>query len=65
MENRDNSHNEQIERWARYIRENPNWKKKFKDFSDAQILLARKAYAKLAQTKEGREKIRKLRRIKR
>ena len=53
----DRSHSEQIERWAEFVRDNPDWKKKFREFSDGQILLARKAYAKLAQTKEGMRKI--------
>lgn len=57
---RDFSHNEQIERWARYVRDNPDWKKRFKEFSDAQIILARKAYAKLAESEEGRKKIMRL-----
>jgi len=55
------SHSDQIERWAKFVRNNSNWKKQFKEFSDAQILLARKAYAKLAQTEEGRRKIKLLR----
>ncbi len=57
---RDNSHQEQIERWARFVRENPNWKRKFKEFSDAQILLATKAYKKIAETKDGMRKIKML-----
>jgi hypothetical protein len=38
---------------------------RFKEFSDLQILLARNAYTKLAQTKEGREKIKELKRLNR
>ncbi len=65
MEKRDSSHGEQIERWARYIKENPDvWKKKFKKFSDAQILLARKAYEKLSETEGGRRKIKLLKELK-
>ncbi len=58
------SHSEQIERWAKFVRDNPDWKKKFKEFSDAQIILARKAYEKLAKTKEGKEKIKLLKKLK-
>ena len=59
----ETSHADQVERWARFVRDNPDWKKKFKEFSDAQILLARKTYEKLAQTEEGRKKIKKLREL--
>lgn len=57
----NNSHKQQIKIWAEYIRDNPDWKKQFKEFSDAQILLARKAYEKLAKTEEGVKKIKLLR----
>lgn len=56
---RDKTHKEQIERWAAYVRDNPNtWKSKFKPFIDSQFLIARRFYKKLAETEEGREKIR-------
>ena len=58
---RDKSHNEQIERWANYVKNNLNWKKKLKPFLDSQIIISRRIYKKLAMTKEGREKIKKLR----
>lgn len=62
---RDKSHLEQIERWAEYVKDNPNkWKPKFKEFIDSQLIMARRFYKKLAETKEGREKIRLLRRLK-
>lgn len=61
---RDKSHLEQIERWAEYVRENPNkWKPKFKEFIDSQLIMARRFYKKLGETKEGREKIRLLRKL--
>ncbi|MFA6023192.1 MAG: hypothetical protein WC781_03830 [Candidatus Pacearchaeota archaeon] len=57
-------HEEQIERWANYVRENPDkWKKQLKPFLDAQIIMARRAYAKLAETQEGREKIKMIKRV--
>ncbi|MBD3253401.1 hypothetical protein GF386_06720 [Candidatus Pacearchaeota archaeon] len=62
---RDKTHMEQVERWARYIRENPDkWKSKFKEFIDSQIIISRRFYKKLAETQEGMEKIRLLRGIK-
>lgn len=62
---RDKTHSEQIERWAVYVRENPNkWKSKIKPFFDSQIIMARRFYKKLAETPEGKEKIKKLRGIK-
>jgi len=55
---RDKSHDEQIERWADYVRENPSeWKKHLKPFLDAQIIIARRFYKRLAETDGGREKI--------
>jgi len=60
---RDLTHDEQIERWAVYVRENPNWKKELKKFLDAQIIMARRAYSQLAETEEGRLKIMKLKRL--
>jgi len=62
---RDKTHNEQIERWAKYVKNNPKeWKKKLKPFLDAQIIMARRFYSKLAETEEGRKKIELLRSIK-
>ena len=61
---RDKSHDEQIERWAEFVRDNPTkWKSKVKDFIDAQIIMSRRFYKKLAQVPGGEEKIRELRRI--
>lgn len=61
---RDKTHNEQVERWARYVKNNPNnWKSQLKPFIDAQIIMARRFYSKLAETPEGLEKIKKLRNL--
>lgn len=58
-------HNEQIERWAKFVKENPTeWKKHLKPFLDSQIIKAQKFYQKLSETPQGREKILKLRNIK-
>jgi len=61
---RDKSHSEQIERWAKFVRDNPNkWKAEFKKFSDAQIIMARNFYKRLSKTKGGMKKIALLRGI--
>ena len=61
---RNKTHNEQIERWAKYVKDNPSWwKEKLKPFLDAQIIMSRRFYSKLAETKEGRKKIELLRNI--
>jgi hypothetical protein len=58
-------HEEQIIRWAEFVRDNPEkWKKHLKPFIDAQIKKSQKFYNELAKTSEGREKIKKLREIK-
>lgn len=58
---RDKTHKEQVERWARYCKENPNkWKSKLKPFLDAQIIMARRFYKRLRRSEKGREKIKKL-----
>jgi hypothetical protein len=55
---RDKGHMEQVERWARYVRENPDrWKSKIKPFIDSQIIMSRRFYERLAETPQGREKI--------
>lgn len=49
-------HQEQIERWANYVREHPKeWKKQLKPFLDSQIIMARRFYAKLSKTEKGSE----------
>jgi hypothetical protein len=58
MSERDISHEEQIVRWAKFVRDNPDkWKAKHKDFIDSQIILARRFYERLAKTPGGKEKI--------
>lgn len=61
---RDKSHDEQIKRWADYVREHPHeWKKHLKPFLDAQIIIARRFYKKLAESEGGMEKIEVLKQI--
>jgi len=62
---RDKTHSEQIERWARFVKDNPNkWKPKFKEFIDSQIIMSRRFYKRLLQTPGGKEKIKTLRNLK-
>ena len=62
---RDKTHLDQIERSAEYVRKNPDkWKAKLKPFIDGQFIMAERFYKKLMETKEGREKLRLLGRLK-
>jgi hypothetical protein len=58
---RDKTHDEQIERWAEYVRTHDDWKIKLKPFLDAQIIMARRFYGELGKTEEGKKKIFELR----
>lgn len=61
---RDFTHEEQIERWAKFVRENPReWKIKLKPFLDSQIIISRRFYKKLSETEDGRKKIGLLRKL--
>lgn len=55
--------NDEIERWAKYVRTHINWKSNLKPFLDAQIIMARRFYRKLIETEGGREKFRLLRKL--
>ena len=55
------THGEQIERWARFVKENPTkWKSKIRPFLDGQILMSRRFYKRLAETPNGLGKIKEL-----
>lgn len=60
---RDKSHEEQIERWAEYVKTHDDWKIRLKPFLDSQIIIARRFFKKLAETEEGRTKIAELKGI--
>lgn len=61
---RDQTHLEQIERWGKFVKENPDsWKKEHTQFIDAQIMKAWDFYERLEKTKGGIEKIRKLKEL--
>lgn len=61
---RDKTHMESVEKWAHYVRENPDWKQKHTAFIDAQFEKSRKFYERLSKTPAGEEKIAKLRSLK-
>lgn len=45
---RDKSHDEQIERWARFVRDNPDkWREEHTNFINAQINKANRFYSGL------------------
>lgn len=61
---RDQSHLEQVERWARYCKENmKDCQRELTPFLNSQIEIANAFYKRLAKTKGGKEKIRKLKRL--
>ena len=62
---RDKTHLEHIEKWGKFVRDNPNkWKKDHGEFIDAQIKKSWDFYDRLKKTPNGLEKIKKLRAIK-
>ncbi|MCE8425264.1 MAG: hypothetical protein J5U17_05745 [Candidatus Methanoperedens sp.] len=60
---RDSTHNEHIERWAKFVKANPRsiWIREVGPLIDAQIIIANAFYGRLAKVEGGIEKIRKLR----
>ena len=61
---RDPTHSQQIQRWARFVRENPDgWKGKFNEFIDAQFEIARRFYDYLLESEVGRKKLREMERL--
>lgn len=60
---RDKSHDEQVVRWAEFVKGHPInvWKPEVKKIVDSQVILANEFYKRLARTKDGKEKIAKLR----
>lgn len=62
---RDPGHAEQIERWARFVRDNPIevWKPQHSAFIDSQLGMANAFYQRLAKQPGGKEIIERLRRM--
>lgn len=57
---------EQVERWAKFVRENPNkWQKDHTEFINSLFLNHEEFFKKLAATPGGKEKILKLYNLKR
>ena len=60
-ERRDKSHEDQIERWARFCLENPGkWKEIHTEFINAQFEMAENFYRRLAEDEEGKKILRRL-----
>ena len=58
-------HEDFIERWVNFKKENPDkWKKNHTEFIDAQFEKANQIIEKLSKTKEGKQKIIKMYKIK-
>ena len=55
---RDRTHIEQVERWADFVRNNPEkWKPVHTKLINAQIIKARGVIDRLAKTENGKDKI--------
>jgi hypothetical protein len=62
---RDLSHNDAVERWARYVKEHPDgWKREHTAFIDAQFVKHEEAVKRIQASSNGREKLIELYRIK-
>ena len=58
------THDEQVERWAKFVKENPqSWKKEHTQFINAQIEKSWNFYNKLSKMPNGPQKINELRMI--
>jgi hypothetical protein len=58
------THDEQIERWAKFVKENPqSWKKEHTEFINAQFEKSWGFYEKLGKLPDGQKKIKELRMI--
>lgn len=58
---RDKTHMEQVERWARYVKEHPTeWKKEHTEFVDSVYLKAWDSIEQLSRELSGKEKVEKL-----
>lgn len=60
---RDKTHMEHVERWANYVRNNPDWKKIHTEFINSIFENAFHAINELKKTKEGQRKIKEMYRI--
>ena len=52
------THLDQVERWAEFVRNNPNkWKKIHVEFINSLFLNQQRVYKELSKTKEGKKKL--------
>jgi len=62
---RDKTHIGQVEKWAKFVRDNPDsWKKEHTEFINSQIIKSWNFYNRLLATPNGMAKIEKLRKLK-
>lgn len=60
----DKSQEEQVVRWAKFVRENPKtWKLEHTQFIDAQFIKSREFFERLSQVENGAEIINRLKKI--
>jgi hypothetical protein len=60
---RDKTHMEFVERWANFVKENPNWKKTHTKFINSQFKTSDNFIKKLIKEKNGKDKIIKIYKI--
>lgn len=61
---KDKSHQEHLEKWAHFVRTNPEWKNIHTQFINAQITMAQDFIIRLSRQPGGKEKIIRLYNIK-
>lgn len=54
---RDKTHDEFIEKWANFVKNNPNWKKQHTEFINSQFEKSERFIKNLIKEKNGRDKI--------
>ena len=54
---RDRTHQEHLEQWAEYVKNNPDWKKHHTEFINAQFDKAYQFIERIKKQKGGKEKI--------
>lgn len=57
---RDKTHLDHIEKWASFVRTNPDWQKTHTEFINAQFEMAEQFMKRLLNEKEGEKKLIKL-----
>ena len=58
MKQTKTSHQDQVEAWANYVRDNPEtWKEQHTRFINAQIIMANEALQRIRKQKNGKEKL--------